>query len=78
VLSEGLGPVNFPTRDQGNSSTDIDNIFIDITRLDNYSIRHILNELSDHDEQSIILNTVNMSVHAKQIKLIRKIKKHSK
>jgi hypothetical protein len=70
-----IGTINFPIRVQGNSATAIDNILIDITRLDNYSIRPIINELSDHDAQSITLNTVNMSVHAKQYKLLRKIKK---
>jgi hypothetical protein len=33
--------------------------------------------LSDHDAQSIPLNTVNMSVHAKQFKLIREINKQT-
>jgi hypothetical protein len=73
-----IGTVNFPTRVQGNSATAIDNIFIDITRLDNYFIRPIINGLSDHDAQSITLNTVNMSVHAKQFKLIREINKYNK
>jgi hypothetical protein len=68
-----IGTVNFPTRVQGNSATAIDNTFIDITRLDNYSIRFIINGLSHHDTQSITLNTVNMSVHAKQFKLIKKL-----
>jgi exonuclease III len=48
------GTVNFPNRVQGNSATAIDNIFIDITRLDNYSIRAIINGLSDHDAQITI------------------------
>jgi hypothetical protein len=48
-----IGTVNFPTRAQGNSAIANDNIFIDITRRDNYSIRPITNELSDHDAQSI-------------------------
>jgi hypothetical protein len=68
-----IGKVNFPTRVQGNSTTAIDDTFIDITRLDNYSIRPIVNGLSDHDAPSITFNTVNVSVHAKQFTLIRKI-----
>jgi hypothetical protein len=59
-----IGRVNFPYRVQGNSATAIDTIFIDITRLNNYSIRPIINGMSDHDAQSITLNTINMSVHA--------------
>jgi hypothetical protein len=45
--------LNFPTRVQGNSATGIDNIFIDITTVDTYSIRPILNGLSDHDAYGI-------------------------
>ena len=69
--------VNFPTRIQGNSATAIDNIFVDITSRDNYSIRPIINGLSDHDAQSITFNTINMRSYAKQFKIIRKINKHT-
>jgi len=41
--------VNFPTRTQKNSATAIDNIFIDITKMGNYSICPIINGLSVHD-----------------------------
>jgi hypothetical protein len=61
-----------------NSATAIDNIFIDITRLDNYSIMPIINGLFDHDAQSITLSTINMSLHVKQFKLVRKVNKHNK
>jgi hypothetical protein len=69
-----ISTVNFPSKVQGNSATAIDNIFIDITRLDNYSMRPIINGLSNHDAKSIILNTIKMRVHVKQFKLIRKVK----
>jgi hypothetical protein len=65
--------INFPTRVQGNSATAIDNIFIDITSRDDYSIRPIINGLSDHDAQSITFNTTNMRSYVKQFKIIRKI-----
>jgi exonuclease III len=68
-----ISMVNFPTRVQGNSAIAIDNIFIDITRRDNYSIRPILNGLSDHDAQSITFNTINARIHAKKFKIIREI-----
>jgi hypothetical protein len=33
--------------------------------------------MSDHDAQSVTLNTINMSVHSTQFKLIRKINKYT-
>jgi hypothetical protein len=72
-----INTVNFPTKVQGNSATGIFNIFIDVTRLHNYFIRTIINGLSEHDAQSITLNIINMRVHAKQFKLIRKVNKHN-
>ena len=72
-----ISTINFPTRVQGNSATAIDNIFIDITRKENYSVRPIINGLSDHDAQSITFKTINMRTHAKQFKIIRKINKHT-
>jgi hypothetical protein len=69
--------VNIPSRVQGNSATAIDNIFIDITRRDDYSIRPIINGLSNHDAQSITFNTINMKSYAKQFKIIRKINKYT-
>jgi hypothetical protein len=50
--------------------------FSDITTVDNYSTRPILNGVSDYDAQSRTLNTINMSIYAKQFKLIRKVNKH--
>jgi hypothetical protein len=69
--------VNFPNRIQGNSTTAIDNIFIDITKRDSYSICPIINGLSDHDEQSITFNAKNLKPHTKQFKVIRKINKYT-
>jgi hypothetical protein len=69
--------VNFLTRALGNSATTIDNIFIDIPRKDDYSVRLIINGLSDHDVQSITFNAINMKSYAKQFKIIRKINKHT-
>jgi hypothetical protein len=62
--------VNFPTRIQGNSATAIDNIFTDVTERDDYSIRPIINGLSDHDAQSITYNTTNRNLLVKQYKII--------
>jgi hypothetical protein len=57
-----MGIVNFPTRIQGNSATAIDIICIDIMRKDDYSISPIINGLSDHDAQSVILNKININL----------------
>jgi hypothetical protein len=72
-----MSTVDFPTRIQGNSATAIDNIFIDITRRDEYYIRPIINGLSDHDAQSITPNTLKMRSCTKHVKTIRKINKHT-
>jgi hypothetical protein len=71
-----VSTVNFPTRSQNRSATAIDNIFIDVSLQGNYVIHPLLNGLSDHDAQLIILSEVktytkNGSVKGK--KMIRKI-----
>jgi hypothetical protein len=59
--------VNFPTRIQHNSATAIDNIFIDITKFGNYSISPIINGLSDHDAQTIMLHSFSQSLPTKKV-----------
>jgi hypothetical protein len=44
--------VHFPTRSQYQSSTWIDNIFIDTYKFTNYSIFPLYNGLSDHDAEN--------------------------
>lgn len=63
--------VSFPTRTQAGSSTAIDNIFIDKSRLNSYSTVPLVNGLSDHDAQ--ILSVFNMSEKFQSVNL--KIKK---
>jgi len=41
--------INFPTRVQNTSSTAIDNIFIDVSQFESYTVTPITNGLSDHD-----------------------------
>jgi hypothetical protein len=48
--------VDFATRTQNGSSTVINNIFVDITRLSSFSIFPITNGLSDHDDQFLTIN----------------------
>jgi hypothetical protein len=66
-----VSTVNFPTRSQNGSATAVDNIFIDATLQGNYVIHPLLNGLSDHDAQLIILSdiktyTKNTSVKGKK------------
>ena len=49
--------INFPTRVQNTSATAIDNIFIDISQFENYNTTPILNGLSDHDDQLLMIST---------------------
>jgi exonuclease III len=62
-----IGLVNLQTRTQKNSATAIGNIFIDINKMGNYSICPIINGLSDHYVQSIILHSFNMRPPTKKI-----------
>jgi hypothetical protein len=65
--------VNFPTHTQKHSATAIDNIFIDISKMRNYSICPIINGLSDHDAESVTLHSFNLRPPPKKCMLIRKI-----
>jgi len=69
--------VNFPTRIQKNSATAIDNIFIDTSRMGNYTISPIINGLSDHDAQFITLYSYTMRPPSKNYRLIRNINDHT-
>jgi len=65
--------VNFPTCIQKNSPTANDNIFIDTSKMDNYTISPIINGLSDHDAQSIILYSYIPRPSSKIYRLIKNI-----
>ena len=69
--------VNFPTRIQKNSATAIDNIFIDTSKMGNYTISPIINGLSDHDAQFITLYSSNMRPTSKNYRSIRNINDHT-
>ena len=69
--------VNFPTRIQNNSATAIDNIFIDTSKMGNYTISPIINGLSDHDAQFITLYSYIMRTPSKNYRLIRNINYHT-
>jgi hypothetical protein len=50
--------VNFATRIQNDSSTAIDNIFVDNSRLKSSSTSPPINGLSDHDAEFLIMNNI--------------------
>jgi hypothetical protein len=55
-----LAIVHFPTRVQNQSSTKVDNIFIDIHKSRNYTVQPLHNGLSDHDAEVLIVKDVNL------------------
>ena len=59
--------VNFPTRTHKHSVTATNNIFIDVSKMGNYSICPIINGLSDHDAQSIKLHSFNQRPPPKSV-----------
>jgi hypothetical protein len=69
--------VNFPTRIQKKSATATDNIFIDISKMGNYSIFATINGISDHDAQLLALHSYNLRPLQKKHSLIRNINDHT-
>jgi hypothetical protein len=51
--------VNFATRIQNESSTAIDNIFVDNSRLGSTITLPLINGLSDHDAQLLTINNIH-------------------
>jgi len=69
--------VNFPTRPQGNSRTMIDNIFIDNSKISNYSVFPFLNGLSDHDAQLLIIKDINLQSQSHYVYITININNYS-
>jgi len=69
--------VKFPIRTYNNSSSAIANIFIDTTKIDTYEVIPVINKLSDHNAQIIILNTSNNKSHEYQVYFRRNINKYT-
>jgi len=69
--------VNFTTRTQQKSATAIDNIFIDATRIGNYTVYPIINGMSDHDAQSKTFHISNPKPPTLKRMLIRSINEHT-
>jgi len=51
-----VGIAEFPTRFDLNSQTAIDNVFIDTSTTGKYELYPLINGLSDHDAQLLMLN----------------------
>jgi hypothetical protein len=54
----------------------IDNIFIDKSKLENYSIGPPINDISDHDAQLIELHNIDLSSSNQQYQTVRKSDKY--
>jgi exonuclease III len=65
--------VNFPTRVTKHSSTAIDNIFMNKSININYTIESLINGLSDHDAQILILQNINIRCQKIQPIITRQI-----
>jgi hypothetical protein len=65
--------INFLTRVQNTSSTAIDNIFIDVSQFESYTVTPIINSLSDHDVQLLKISTEYTLVPIHKFKTVRKI-----
>jgi hypothetical protein len=69
--------VDFPTRIQNKSATIINNIFIDINRMDNYTVKPLFNDLSDHDAQLLTFNNIKVQLYKLNFQYIRSISKNT-
>ena len=67
---------NFPTRVQNTSATAIDNIFIDISQFESYSVTPILNGLSDYDAQLLIISMDYSHMPIQKSKTVRIMNKY--
>jgi hypothetical protein len=70
--------VEFPTRIRKNTSTAIDNIFIDRARVNSFKVTSVSNRLSDHDAQCLVLlNNLNLERQTTNRIITRLVDKNS-
>ena len=67
----------FPNEIQNISATVIDNIFIDVSHFECYTVTPILNGLSDHDAQLFMISTDYTNTPIHKSKTARKINKYT-
>jgi len=72
-----VGIVEFPTRFGLNSHTAIDNVFIDTSTTGKYDLYPLINGLSDHDIQLLILNKGQKKENEYHTYIKRKINKYA-
>jgi exonuclease III len=65
--------ITFPTRIYGHTTSSIDNVFIDTTRFNSFTVSPIYNGLSDHDGQVLTLVLPPTHKRAQQTYTYRKI-----
>jgi hypothetical protein len=56
--------------------TVIDNIFIDVSQFENYTVTPIINGMSDRDAQLLMISTDYSHVPLRKLKTTRKINEH--
>jgi hypothetical protein len=69
--------IDFPTRSKNNSVSLIDNIFIDHSQFGKYLVYPMINGLSDHDAQLLIIKNICLQIHKHQTSTIRIFNKQS-
>ena len=69
--------VTFPTRSQGISNSTIDNIFLDNSKISNYTASPLFNGLSDHDAQLLIIKDINLQSQGHYVYITRHINIYS-
>ena len=70
------GIVDFPTRINHTSASAIDNIIIDISCFEDYSVIPFSNDLSDHDAQILTIK-IPVQMQSDRLEIIRKVDKHT-
>jgi len=71
-----IGIVSFPTRINHASPSVIDNIIIDISCFEDYSVIPSSNDLSDHDAQILTIK-IPVQMKSDRLKITRKVGKHT-
>ena len=61
------------TRVQNDSAAAIDNIFIDLSQFENYTVTPITNGMSDHDAQLLMISTDYFMFHYINLKPLGKL-----
>jgi hypothetical protein len=69
--------IDFPIRVQNTSATAIDNFFIDISQYESFMAIPIINGISDHDAQLLIITTGHPHVPIHNFKMTRNINKYT-